>query len=92
VYVVLMVCKLAADCCKDTLIICIIFLCSAFQLLISANVVSSLPSHVTLMVEAICSSETSVLTRATRRNIPIKMCLDNPQTPISTIAFHHNSD
>jgi hypothetical protein len=34
-----------------------------------ANVVPSLPILVTLMMEALSSSETSVLTRATRRNI-----------------------
>jgi hypothetical protein len=40
------------------------------QLLITANVVPSSPILVTLMMEAIRSSETSVLTRATRRKIP----------------------
>jgi hypothetical protein len=34
------------------------------------SVVPSSPIHVTLMMKAPCSSETSVLTRATRRNIP----------------------
>jgi hypothetical protein len=34
------------------------------------NVVWLLHILVTLMIEAICSSVTSVLTRATRRNIP----------------------
>jgi hypothetical protein len=42
---------------------------SVFRLLVTANV-SSLPILVTLMMEAICSTETSVLTRATQCNIP----------------------
>jgi hypothetical protein len=41
-----------------------------FRLLINANVVPSSPILVILMMEAIHSSETSVLTRATRRKVP----------------------
>jgi hypothetical protein len=39
------------------------------RLLVTANIPSS-PIPVTLMVEAVRSSETSVPTRGTRRNIP----------------------
>jgi hypothetical protein len=38
-------------------------------LLVTASVVLSLPILVTLMKDSLSSSETSVLTRATRRNI-----------------------
>jgi hypothetical protein len=40
------------------------------QLLVTANIVPSSPILVTLMMEALSSSETSVLTRGTWRNIP----------------------
>jgi hypothetical protein len=43
---------------------------SVFRLLVNANVVPSSPILVTLMMEAIGSSETSVLTTATRRSSP----------------------
>jgi hypothetical protein len=48
----------------------IIFLRSLRRLLVTANVVPSSPILVTLMMEALSSSETSVLKRATRSNIP----------------------
>jgi hypothetical protein len=40
------------------------------RLLITANVVPSSPILVTQMMEALSSYETSILTTATRRNIP----------------------
>jgi hypothetical protein len=40
------------------------------RLLVTANVVPSSPILVTMMMEALSYSETSVLTRATGRNIP----------------------
>jgi hypothetical protein len=43
---------------------------SVFRLVVTANVVPSALIIVTLMMGAIYSSETSILTRATWRNIP----------------------
>jgi hypothetical protein len=47
-----------------------VFLRSVRRLLVTASVVPSSPILVTLIKEALCFSETSVLTRATQRNIP----------------------
>jgi hypothetical protein len=40
------------------------------RLLVTANVLPTSPILVTLMMQVVRSSETSVLPRATRRNIP----------------------
>jgi hypothetical protein len=47
-----------------------VFLCILCRLLVTANVAPHSQIFVTLLMEALSSSETSVTTRATRRNIP----------------------
>jgi hypothetical protein len=48
----------------------IVFLCSMLRLLVTANVVPSLLILFTLMMEAVHSSKTLVLTTATWCNVP----------------------
>jgi hypothetical protein len=55
----------------------LVFLRSVRRLLVTANIVLSSPILVTLMMEALSSLETSILTRATRRNIPQEGILHN---------------
>jgi hypothetical protein len=47
-----------------------VFLRSVRRLLVTTNIVPSSLILITLMMEALSSSETAVFTRATRRNIP----------------------
>jgi hypothetical protein len=55
---------------KKYQVIDLVFLRCLRRLLLTSSIVPSSQVLVTLMREELCSSETSVLTRATRRNIP----------------------
>jgi hypothetical protein len=66
-----------------------VFLRSVRRLLVAACVVPSSQIFVTLMKEALGSSETSVLTRATRRNNPEDIILQIQINSFSNFSEMH---
>jgi hypothetical protein len=62
---------------------------SVLRMLVTGKVPSS-PILVTQMMEAIRSSETSILTRATQRNIPQDCILENHRRKVSNLTHLHD--
>jgi hypothetical protein len=68
-----------------------VFLRSVLRLLVIANVVPTLPILFTILLEGICSSETSAVTRATWRHIP-ENCILHSHRPESLNAYKTSPD
>jgi predicted hotdog family 3-hydroxylacyl-ACP dehydratase len=69
----------------------LVFLRSVRRLLVTASVVPSSPILVTLVKEALSSSEMSVLTRATRRNIAKDtkgLRISSQRASVASYSFH----
>jgi hypothetical protein len=75
--------------CTYVCIIYVVFLPDVLRLLVTANVPSA-PILVTLMMEALYSSETSVLTRDRRRDIPIYRLRADAMLLFETVSAAQN--
>jgi hypothetical protein len=61
---------------------------SVSQLLVTSNIFPSSPILVTLMMEALSSSEMSFLTRGTQRNIPEDAILEESSLHLEGVICH----